>query len=90
MADNSLATAQIADANADNTPKSKAQPGFSAFSALSMQDDGPPEVDENEDFGGLMVRSCITFEFPESQLPHHHVVRYKSVDNKGKEGEEEG
>lgn len=30
-----------------------------------MQDDGPPEVDENEDFGGLMVRSCTTFGLSE-------------------------
>lgn len=31
-----------------------------------MQDDGPPEVDENQDFGGLMVRSRITFESHQS------------------------
>ncbi|KAG8218255.1 hypothetical protein J3R82DRAFT_3865 [Butyriboletus roseoflavus] len=54
IADNSPATEQIGDSDADNAPTAKTKPSFSAFGALSMQDDGPPEVDENEDFGGLM------------------------------------
>ncbi|KAF8554092.1 hypothetical protein OG21DRAFT_1522679 [Imleria badia] len=54
VANNSLGTQQIGDSDADNAPNANTKPGFSAFSALSMQDDGPPEVDENEDFGGLM------------------------------------
>lgn len=62
VANNTLATEQIGDSDADNAPTAKAKSSFSAFSALSTQDDGPPEVDENEDFGGLMVRLGITFE----------------------------
>ncbi|KAI6046535.1 hypothetical protein EDC04DRAFT_2864725 [Pisolithus marmoratus] len=53
---NPLAPAQITGADAADEVKSKREPaamGFSAFGALQA-DDGPPEVDENEDFGGLM------------------------------------
>ncbi|KAH7888137.1 hypothetical protein F5I97DRAFT_1942374 [Phlebopus sp. FC_14] len=54
VANNQLATEQIGGSDNDHAPpKSKAGMGFSAFSAL-QEDDGPPEVDENEDFGGLM------------------------------------
>ncbi|KAF8131166.1 hypothetical protein EV363DRAFT_1584023 [Boletus edulis] len=55
VANNSLATPQIGDADADDAPTTEAKPRFSAFGALAMEEDGgPPEVDENEDFGGLM------------------------------------
>ncbi|KAH0839540.1 hypothetical protein J3R83DRAFT_425 [Lanmaoa asiatica] len=54
VANNDIATEQIDGFDAANAPKVEAKPGFSAFGALSVQDDGPPEVDENEDFGGLM------------------------------------
>ncbi|KAI6168909.1 hypothetical protein EDD17DRAFT_1465364 [Pisolithus thermaeus] len=53
---NPLAPAQITGADATDEIESKRRPavmGFSAFGALQA-DDGPPEVDENEDFGGLM------------------------------------
>ncbi|KAI9572429.1 hypothetical protein HD554DRAFT_2015076 [Boletus coccyginus] len=56
VANNNLATQQIGDSDVDNAPIAE-KPAFSAFNALSMQDDGPPEVDdlEDEDFGGLMA-----------------------------------
>jgi hypothetical protein len=79
---NSLA--QIGDSD-DNAPTSKARPGLSSFSAVSMQDDGPPEVDENEDFGGLMVR-LVTFKIIDLQLSYHYSVCHKS-DSEGKEGQ---
>ena len=66
MANNNLAADQIADP--DNAPKSETRAGISAFSTLSMQDDGPPEVDENEDFGGLMVRLCFALGFSDQLL----------------------
>lgn len=35
--------------------------GFSAFAALPVEDAGEPEPEEDEDFGGLMVRSLVMF-----------------------------
>ena len=60
VANNNLPTQQIGESD-DNSPNAKAISGFSSFGALLMQGDGPPEVDENEEFGGLMV-CLITFK----------------------------
>ncbi|KAF9242947.1 hypothetical protein BU15DRAFT_86712 [Melanogaster broomeanus] len=49
VTNNSIATEQIGDSGVD---EGKARIGFSAFAAV--EDDGIPEVDENQDFGGLM------------------------------------
>lgn len=54
---NPLAPAQITGADVADEAESNRKPaamGFSTFGALDQTGDGPPEVDENEDFGGLM------------------------------------
>lgn len=55
---NPLSDEQIVDADEADGLRSKRAHGFSTFGALQV-DDGPPIVDENEDFGGLMVRQVL-------------------------------
>lgn len=43
------------DASEDDTPKEKEKPGFSAFASLAPED--TIANDDDEDFGGLMVRT---------------------------------
>jgi hypothetical protein len=48
------------DADRDDRPSGNAKVGFSGFAALDMTEDmGNGAPDEEEDFGGLMVRRRI-------------------------------
>ena len=58
VAGNNLAT-EAADED-DFAPPAKSKPGFSAFAALGIEE---PPAEEEEDFGGLMVRQPIAIAF---------------------------
>lgn len=52
VAGNNYATNE--DDGDDYAPQTKSKPGFSAFAALGLEE--PAAEEEEEDFGGLMVR----------------------------------
>lgn len=56
----SVANNKIEPALEDDVPV-RQKSGFSAFAALSVDDAGGPEPEDDEDFGGLMVRVTRNF-----------------------------
>ncbi|KIO03041.1 hypothetical protein M404DRAFT_1001668 [Pisolithus tinctorius Marx 270] len=86
---NPLVPAQITGADATDEVESKPQPsamGFSAFGALQT-DDGPPEVDENEDFGGLM--SMIKANTTKQKKDKKKKGRFQAVEDEDEDEEVE-
>ncbi|KAI6151637.1 hypothetical protein BKA82DRAFT_1001668 [Pisolithus tinctorius] len=86
---NPLVPAQITGADAADEVESKPQPsamGFSAFGALQA-DDGPPEVDENEDFGGLM--SMIKANTTKQKKDKKKKGRFQAVEDEDEDEEVE-
>lgn len=82
---NPLVPAQITGGDATDEVESKPQPsamGFSAFGALHA-DDGPPEVDENEDFGGLM--SMIKANTTKQKKDKKKKGRFQAVEDEDEE-----
>lgn len=58
VAGNNFSTANAEDAEDDYAPKKNGKAGASAFAALGIEEAAPEE--DEEDFGGLMVRQLLS------------------------------
>lgn len=67
-------TAAAAPPAVDEDTNSRSKGAFSGYAALSMVNDGPAAEEEDEDFGGLMVRFHHQIVWPNICLISWHFI----------------